>query len=154
MAENIFYNSALSRAMNLCAEREWCLSDMRQKLITLKVKESDIEKIITSLVQNKFVDEARYASAFAKDRFRYNKWGRIKIGSALRLKRIPEEFIRKGLDEINEVEYLELLKKIIEKHRKNIRAKNQYDLKGKLLRHCLSKGFESNLVYDQLNLEE
>jgi regulatory protein len=154
MAENMLYNSALARAMNLCAEREWCHSDMRQKLLSWKVKESDIQKIISSLVQNKFIDEERYASAFAKDKFRYNKWGRIKISSALRMKKIPDEYIRNGLASIDNGEYLELLKNIIEKHRKNTRAKNQYDLKGKLLRHCLSKGFESNLVYDLLNLEE
>ena len=67
------------------------------------------------------------------------------------MKKIPDEIIRKALDSIDDAEYLDLLKNIIEKKRKIVKAKNQYDLKGKLLRHCLAKGFESHQVYDQLN---
>ncbi len=92
--------------------------------------------------------------AFSKDKFKYNKWGKVKIGAGLRMKKISEELITKALDSINETEYLDLLKSIIEKQRKTVRAKNQYDLKGKLLRHCLSKGFESHLVYDLLGEAE
>jgi regulatory protein len=154
MAENILFNTALNKAMALCAEREWCYSDMRQKLSSWGIQGNDIEKILNHLSHNKFIDEERYAVAFAKDRFRYNKWGRIKISSALKMKRIPEELIGNALDTIDDTEYLDLLKSIIEKQRKSIKAKNQYDLKGKLLRHCLSKGFESHIVYDLLNLEE
>ena len=154
MAENMAYNTALNKAMATCAEREWCYSDMRKKLTLWGIKGNNIEKILDHLTQSKFIDEERYAVAFARDRFRYNKWGRIKIGSALKMKRIPEELIRNALDTIDDTEYLDLLKSILEIHRKNIKAKNQFDLKGKLLRHCLSKGFESHLVYDLLNLEE
>ena len=154
MAENTLFNSALNKAIALCAEREWCYSDMRQKFTSWGIKGNDIEKILNHLTHSKFIDEERYAVAFTKDRFRHNKWGRIKIGLALKMKRIPEELIRNALDTIDDTEYLNLLKSIMEKQRNSIKAKNQYDLKGKLLRHCLSKGFESHLVYDLLNLEE
>jgi regulatory protein len=89
-----------------------------------------------------------------KDKFRNNKWGRIKIGSALKMKRIPEEMIRNAMESINDEEYNNLLKSILAKQKKTIKAKNQFDLKGKLLRHCLAKGFESHLVYDLLNETE
>jgi regulatory protein len=154
MAENMLLNAALNKAMASCAEREWCYSDMSKKLTLWGIKGDDIEKILNRLTGGGFIDEERYSVAFARDRFRHSRWGRIKIGSALKMKRIPEELIRNALDSIDDTEYLDLLKSIIEKQRKSIKAKNQYDLKGKLLRHCLSKGFESHMVYDLLNLDE
>jgi regulatory protein len=154
MAENFLYKTALNKAMTLCAGREMCSSDIRSKLYSWGVKDDDAEKILYALAQGKFIDEERYAAAFVKDKFRYNKWGKIKTGAALRMKRIPDEVIRKALDSIDNVEYLDLLKSIVEKQRKTVKAKNQYDLKGKLLRYCLSKGFESHLVYDLLSTED
>jgi regulatory protein len=151
MAENMLFNTALNKAMAICAGREMCHSDIRQKLNSWGIIGDDTDKILEILTQGKFIDEERFAAAFVKDKFRYNKWGKIKTGAALRLKKIPDEIIRKALDSIDDPEYLDLLKSIIEKHRKTVRAKNQYDLKGKLLRHCLAKGFESHLIYDLLN---
>lgn len=153
MAENLLYGTALNKAMALCAGREMCISDIRGKLVSWGVKDNDSEKIIIALITAKFIDEERYSAAFVKDKFRQNKWGKIKIGAALRMKRITDEVIRKALGNIDDAEYLDLLKSIVEKQRKSVKAKNQYDLKGKLLRHCLSKGFESHLVYDLLKAE-
>lgn len=151
MAENMLFNTALNKAMALCASREMCDSDINRKLISWGVKGDDNEKILKLLAQGKFIDEERYAIAFVKDKFRYNKWGRIKIGAALKMKKIPDDIIRKAVDSIDDAEYLDLLKSIIAKHRETVKAKNQYDLKGKLLRHSLSKGFESHLIYELLN---
>jgi regulatory protein len=147
----MLFNTALHKAMALCAGREMCYSDIRQKLISWGVKSEDTEKVLLLLTQGKFVDEERYAAAFVKDKFRYNSWGKIKIEIALKRKKIPDELIRKSLDSIDKEEYLELIKSIIAKQRRTIKAINQYDLKGKLLRHCLAKGFEIQLLYDLLN---
>jgi regulatory protein len=151
MAEKILYNIALNKAMALCARREMCYSDISRKLFSWGVKDIDTDKILNLLTQGKFIDEERYATAFVKDKFRYNKWGRVKIGAALKMKKIPDEIIRNALDSIDDSEYIDLLKNIIAKQRKIAKAKNQYDLKGKLLRHGLAKGFESHLLYDLLN---
>ena len=67
------------------------------------------------------------------------------------MKRIPDEKITVALNAIDDSEYLDLLKNIIEKQKRSVKAKNQYDLKAKLLRYGLSKGFESSLLYDLLN---
>jgi regulatory protein len=145
---------ALNKAMAFCAGREYCYSEIRQKLISWGVTNDDSEKILKILTEEKFIDEERYAIAFVKDKFRYNKWGKIKISSALKMKKIPGEKITKALNNIDEAEYIDLLKNIIEKQKRTVKAKNLYDLKGKILRHALSKGFESNLVYDLLKVEE
>jgi regulatory protein len=153
MANN-FYNIALKRAMSLCAGREICLSDIKQKLNAWGVEDQDKQKIINRLIDDKFIDESRYALAFVKDKFRYNKWGKIKLSSALRMKNIADETIREAIDSIDEEVYQAVLKSIITNHRKTLKSKNLYDLKGKLLRYGLSKGFESHLIYDLLNENE
>jgi regulatory protein len=154
MVENIHFNTALNKAMTLCAGREMCYSDIKQKLISWRVADVDTDKILKLLTRGKFIDEERYADAFVKDQFRLNKWGRVKIGAALKMKKIPDKIISNALDSIDDAEYLGLLKSIIAKQRKTVKAKNQYELKGKLLRYGLAKGFESHLLYDLLNETE
>ena len=151
---NELYNIALKKAMSLCAAREICLSDIKQKLNTWGVEDGDKQKIINRLINDKFIDERRYALAFVKDKFRYNKWGKIKLSAALRMKNIADETIREALDSIDEEIYRAALKSIITNHRKTLKSRSLYDLKGKLLRYGLSKGFESHLIYDLLNEDE
>jgi regulatory protein len=151
MAEKNRNTGAVKRAMALCARREMCLSDIGHKLTAWGVEDKDKQKIIDRLVREKYIDERRYAMAFVKDKFRYNKWGKLKLSSALKMKEIPYETIKEALDSIDENLYLKELKSIIANHRKNLKSKSSYDLKGKLYRHCISKGFESHLIYDLLN---
>ena len=151
MAENLLFNAALEKAMAICAGREMCTYDISRKLISWGIKDDSAVNILNILTRDKFIDEERFAVAFVKDKFRYNKWGKVKISNALKIKRIHNETIKHSLKSINDEEYLDLLKSILAKQKKTIKAKNQFDLKGKLLRHCISKGFESHLVYDLLN---
>jgi regulatory protein len=150
MVEKLLLSSALNKAMALCAGREMCRHDMMQKLISWGISHDNIDLILKQLTEGKFIDEERYALAFSKDKFRYNKWGKLKISAGLRMKKIPGDIISRALGSIDETDYLELLKSIIARQQKTVRAKNQYDLKGKILRHCLSKGFESHLIYELL----
>ncbi len=151
MTENLNFKTALNKAMALCAGREMCKADIRQKLLSWNIENNDISKILSQLAAEKFIDEERYSTAFAKDKFRHNRWGKVKIASALRMKNIPDDLIRISLDSIEEEEYAEVIKSLLSNHRRSVKAKNQYDLKGKLLRYGLSKGFESHLLYDLLN---
>jgi regulatory protein len=154
MAENLLYKTALSKSMSLCSGREYCCDDIRNKLYQWGVNESESDKIIKSLIKENFINELRFASAFVKDKFRYNKWGRIKIGMHLKAKKIPSDIIKSALDEIDNEVYINTLKGIIAAHSKTVKSKNQYDLKAKILRHALSKGFESSLVYELLGESE
>jgi len=141
----------LRKAMAHCAGKECCLSDISSKLASWGAEEEETEKISNQLVKEKFIDEKRYADAFVRDKFRYNKWGRVKIGAALKQKKIPSGIILKAFENIDENAYREALVTIISGHRRTVKAKNQYDLKGKLLRYGLSKGFESHLLYEILD---
>ena len=147
------YNALLNKAMSLCARREMCISDMMKKLIDWGAGDRDAENIVKHLENNRFIDEKRFALAYTRDKFRYNKWGKVKIAHALKLKNVPGNIIKECLSSIDEKTYIETLNLLINQHRKKIRARNQYDLKGKLMRYGQSKGFENHLIYDLLNEE-
>jgi regulatory protein len=151
MSEDALFKTALNRSMTLCARREYCVSDILAKLDSWGISESTGWMIIGKLKKENFINEERYASGFVKDKFRYNRWGRIKITSHLKAKGIPEDIIKKALDSIDNELYGKILSDLISSHRRLVKAKNQYDLKAKLLRYGLSKGFESSLLYDLLN---
>ncbi len=151
MTENTLINTALKKAMALCASREYCNEDIRIKLDSWGINNQDADKIINKLIAENFINEKRYAEAFVKDKYHHNKWGKVKIGSQLRAKKIASEVINSALAAVDEDQYRQNIRDILDSHRKFIKAKNQYDLKGKLLRFGLSKGFESHLLYDILN---
>lgn len=148
MAETQLFKSALSKAMALCSRREYCTDDISIKLQSWKVSESDSDKIIATLIKENFINEKRYAEAFVKDKFRYNRWGKVKIRANLKMKKIQGETISSALDLIDKDQYRKTIEELLANHRKSVKSKNQYDLKGKLLRYGLSKGFESDLLYD------
>jgi regulatory protein len=151
MSEKALFKIALDKAMAQCSHREFCCYDIRNKLSLWGVDNNDTEKIIGILISENFINESRYASAFVRDKFKYNKWGKVKIAAHLRAKKLPPDIIRPALDSIDNEQYNKLLRGLIEGHRKSFKAKNQFDLKAKLLRYGLSKGFESSLLYDLLN---
>ena len=151
MSENTLSRTALTKAMALCSHREYCSEDIRSKLLLWGVRDDDTEKIISILVKENFLNEIRYTTAFVKDKFNYNKWGKIKMEVHLKAKKIPGDIIKKTFDTIDNDLYIKTLNDLISAHRRFVKAKNQYDLKAKLLRYGLSKGFESNLLYDILN---
>jgi regulatory protein len=150
MADKELYTAALNKAMALCSSREYCCDDIRSKLTVWGVDNNDSERIIGILLKENFVNESRYAAAFVRDKFKYNKWGKVKIAAHLKFKKLNPVVINTALDSIDNELYFNTLRDIIENHRRTVKAKNQYDLKAKLLRYGLSKGFESSLLYDIL----
>jgi regulatory protein len=154
MTENELIKISLSKAMALCSRREYCSDDIRTRLKSWRISDNDSEKIINILYKENFINDIRYSKAFVKDKFIYNKWGKVKIAAHLRIKKIPPDIIKTALDSIDNEDYIKILNEILSDHRRFIKARSQYDLKGKLLRYGLSKGFESDLLYGLLNETE
>jgi regulatory protein len=154
MPDNELFKTALNKAMALCAVREYTSGEIMSKLKLWGVEGIESDRIIQLLKNDNFINEERYALAFVKDKFRYNKWGKLKLSAHLRSKNISDEIIKKALDSIDDETYRQTIENIISAHRRTVKAKNQYDLKAKLLRYGLSKGFESYLLYDLLNVSE
>jgi len=154
MPDSELFKSALHKAMALCAGREYTAADILSKLQSWGLNDNESTRIIEHLKNDNFINEERYALAFVRDKFKYNKWGKLKISAHLKTKNIPGEIIKNALDTIADETYKQTLVNLLSAHRRSVKAKNQYDLKAKLLRYGLSKGFESSLLYDLLNLIE
>ena len=130
----------------LCAQAEHCQQEMRDKMRRWGLDETVQNRIIARLVKERYVDDERYARAFVKDKIRYNKWGRRKVQQALWMKRIDADIQQRVLDEIDEKEYLDVLRPLLKQKRKSIKAESDYELNQKLLRFALSRGFGFDII--------
>jgi regulatory protein len=142
----------LQRAQQLCSAREYCISEITAKIGQWGENDTEItESVIGKLIAEKFIDEDRYCRAFAMDHFKYQHWGKVKISAALRIRKLPATAIAAGLEAIDNEEYLATLGELLKTHRRSVKAKNNWDLRGKLVRFALGKGFESQTVYEAVN---
>ncbi len=132
---------ALSRLGGLCAKTEYCLQDMRRKMEAWEMPTGAEERIIQRLVKDRYVDENRYAHAFVRSKFRFNRWGRDKIVRMLQQKGINQEDIDDALTELNEEELDDTLLELLTAKSRHLNYKNDYDRYVKLLRFAVSRGF-------------
>ena len=133
---------ALNRMAAYCSAAEHCKAEVNEKLQKWGLPYEVINRIIDRLVVEKFIDEERYCRAFVNDKFRFAKWGKMKIAQGLYMKKIPSDVAWRHLNEIDEEEYLSILRDLLASKRKSIHAKDDYELNGKLMRFAVSRGFE------------
>ena len=138
----------------LCAQAEHCQQEMHDKMRRWELDETAQKRIIARLVKERYIDDERYARAFVKDKIRYNKWGRRKVQQALWQKRIDSDIQQRVLDEIDEKEYLDVLRPLLKQKRKSIRATNDYELRQKLVRFALSRGFGFDIIRQCLDVDD
>ena len=139
---------SLLKARDWCAYQERCQQELRDKLYSYGLKSQEVENLIAQLISEGFVNEERFAKAYAGGKFRIKKWGKIKIKMALKAKQISEYCIRSGLAEIDPIQYEESLKKIIHSKAKITKESNILKKKQKLVQYALSRGYEQDLVYE------
>lgn len=125
-----------------CSIAERCSADVVDKLQKWGVERDILSNITSKLVEEKYIDEKRYSFAFVNDKYRFAKWGKVKIAQALKQKQIPEDVYDLALKDVDENEYLDILRNLLNAKRKTIHAKNEYEQNGKLIRFALSRGFE------------
>ncbi len=145
----ITYDAARLKMADLCARAEHCEHEIREKLFKQGLSSSDIDRLIDFLIENRFIDNSRYAAGFARDKVRFSRWGRNKVRQALALKRIPSATIREALEEIGEDDYLEALHRAAIAKARGL-SLDDYDDRAKLYRHLLSRGFESALISSEI----
>ena len=133
---------ALNRMAAYCSAAEHCKAEVNEKLQKWGLPYEVINRIIDRLVVEKFIDEERYCRAFVNDKFRFAKWGKMKIAQGLYMKKIPSDVAWRHLNEIDEEEYLSILRDLLASKLKSIHAKDDYELNGKLMRFAVSRGFE------------
>lgn len=135
-----------NRAATYCSKSEHCKYDVIQKLFEWKIDQEEHDEIISRLVEECFIDEKRYAIAYVKDKFAFNKWGRVKISMMLKAKKIGSADIDEALSYIDDDKYLETLKNLISQQRPKVKAKSNYELNAKLFKFALSHGYESGII--------
>jgi len=145
------FKSALAKARQWCASDERCPLDVKLKLIKLECSPTDINRIIEILTQEGFISEQRYAVAYTSGKFRILKWGKIKIASGLRMKKFSEKIIADALIHIDEEAYRVCLQTLLKKKQKELGRLSSKDLRHKLARFALQKGYEYELVFTILN---
>ena len=138
----------------ICAQAEHCEQEMRDKMKRWEIDETVQNRIIDRLTKERYIDNERYARAFVKDKIRYNKWGRKKVQQALWMKRIDKDIQQLVLDEIDEKEYLDVLRPLLKQKRKSIRAASDYEQRQKLVRFALSRGFGFDIIRQCLDVDD
>lgn len=141
---------ALYKAASFCAYQERSLKEVRQRLAEWELSDHDAQPVINELKAQNYLNEERFARAFAGGKFRIKKWGRLKIRQELKAHGLNNDLIQKGLLEINGDDYEETLRDLIAKKAHSLRGNEPLILKQKLLRFGLSKGYESDLIWDAM----
>ncbi|MCP4311928.1 MAG: RecX family transcriptional regulator [Bacteroidetes bacterium] len=145
------YENALQRAAGLCSRQEQCTSHIREKLRNWNVADRDAEKIIRKLTEEKFLDDGRYAGSFARDKFKLNSWGKIKITHILKQKRVGEAEIENALSQIDQESWFHTCLEIIRGKSASLREENPFNRRGKLFRFAAGRGFEPDMIYKALD---
>lgn len=138
----------------LCAQAEHCQWEMTEKMRRWELSEEAQARIMERLVKERYVDDERYARAFVKDKVRYNKWGRRKIEQALWQKHIDDDIRQRILDEIDDEEYLSILRPLLQQKRKSTKAQSDYELNQKLIRFALSRGYTYDIIRQCIEVED
>ena len=154
MKKDMTEQEAYLQLAALCAQAEHCQQEMRDKMRRWELNETVQNKVIARLVKERYIDDERYARAFVKDKIHYNKWGRRKVQQALWQKRIDSDIQQRVLDEIDEKEYLDILRPLLKQKRKSIKAASDYELNQKLVRFALGRGFGFDIIRQCLDVDD
>lgn len=141
----------LNKLTTLCARGEHCQQEMLDKMRKWEIEEDVQARVMEYLLKEKFIDEERYTRLFVEEKIKFNKWGRKKLEQALYMKRIPRSIYAPILDEIDEENYEEILRPLIEAKRKTVTGKSEYEIRGKLIRFALSRGFDMDTILSVLD---
>lgn len=142
---------AIVKAAALCSAGEKCASDIEKKLKTWEVDPDDFGKVIAYLKKEKYLDHQRYAQFFVRDKFRFNKWGRIKIRYELMRRGVENDVIEDALNSIDNELYIDTIDTLLKGRLRQIKNDDIYSKKSALLRFAASRGFESEICYARVD---
>lgn len=144
---------ALQKLKHYCAYQERCHSEVREKLYNLGVWKKDHDPIIATLIEENYLNEERFANAFAGGKFRIKQWGRVKIKYELQQKQVSEYSIKKALTQIDEEEYMKVLDKLAKEKYASLKNEQYLVRKKKTMDYLVRKGFEVELINKSISKE-
>jgi regulatory protein len=149
--EKLTVKETYVRMARLCSRTEQCSTDVKRKILAAGHADEEADEIIDMLKKENFLNDERYIKAYVTDKFRINKWGKIKMRYYLKGKGLPDEIIQSGLDEIDDEKYKQVLLKILKDKAKSVRKKNKFEKMGQVIRFAQGRGFEPEMIHRYLN---
>lgn len=145
--KNIGIEKALQKIKHFCAYQERNHYEVKQKLYGFGLYKNEVEHMLSQLIEENYLNEERFAIAFAGGKFRIKQWGKIKIKYELQQKKISPYCIKKALAAIDDEDYEATLAKIAATKLQELKSeKNIFIKKKKLQNYLVSKGYEFNLI--------
>lgn len=141
---------AWQKIKHFCAYQERCHFETKEKLFGFGLSKTDVETLISRLIEEDYLNEARFAAQFAGGHFRIKKWGRVKIVYALKQKRVSLVNIKSALKEIDEENYKAILMKLAEAKWKLLKHEQYLNRQAKTSQYLMNKGYEPTLVQETI----
>ncbi len=124
---------------------------MRSRLLQCGLRGNDLENVMVKLIEQDFLNEERFAIAFAGGKFRMKNWGRKKIEQQLKAKGVSGYCLTKAMKQINDTDYRKSLMKLLEKKAASLKDKNLFIRKQRLSNFLIGKGYEPEIVYGAIS---
>ncbi len=139
------------KAARYCAWRERCTMEVRDKLYQMGADAELADRILEDLVNERYLDDQRFAEFFVQGKFRNNRWGKVKILAGLKQRQIPDAVITRALAAIDGTQYRQVLLRLITDKHASLSEQKKKNVREKTAAYCIQKGFEPALVWDILN---
>ena len=149
--KNILAEEVLNKMRKYCAFQERCVSDVKNKLDRYIISKKKKIEIISSLTAEKYIDEKRFSTSYCQGKFKIKKWGKQKIKNELIKKKISQTNIDIAINSISMTDYIKTLNDLIDFKTKYIKDKDLFNRNGKLVRFLLQRGYEFDIIWDQIN---
>lgn len=147
-------SDALPKAAAFCAYQERTQQEVRERLAEWAVYGDEAEEVIAELIAQNYLNEERFAKAFAGGKFRVKGWGKRKIQQHLKQRGISGYNLTQAMNEIETDDYRQTLMNLLDKKRQQLRDDNPLVIKQKLVRFALSRGYETDLIFSVLGGED
>ena len=149
--KNYTPGQALPKIQHYCAYQERCHAEVTDKLYSFGLLKSEVDQLVTQLIEDNYLNEERYARSFVNDKFKFNRWGRKKIEYQLKTKKVSPYNIKTGMKAIDEDDYLALLKKEVISKMDSLKKERDSQTKtAKIYQYLIGRGFESGLIGEAL----
>ena len=150
MTKPLSPDQVLDKMAKYCAYQERCIKDVTEKLKSFDISPKDKEEILHYLIDNRFVNDERFAKSFVRGKINQSGWGLNKIRFHLMQKGIAKEIIEEALQIFDEEVYRQRLVEVLQTKAKTVKADNDFEKKRKLAAFALQRGFEAGLVWEVL----
>lgn len=141
---------ALAKAQRYCAYQERSHKEVKSKLYDFGLHQNEVDEILSQLITDGFLNEERFAKAYAGGKFRMKKWGKLKIKNKLEFLGLTKNCIQRGLKEIEAADYSKTLKSLIKKKSAESKEVNLFKKRDKVARFAIAKGYEPEMVWEYI----